>query len=239
MKKILLALIFISPLLIFSQELDRAGMDKDFLDSLPDSVRDDVMAEMQSKNDNSDKNLQSRPSSAISTLETVKRWEDFNKKQSILNKSERYGLTLFNSMQSSFMPLNEPNFGMNYVVDYGDFINIELFGTQTSSQALEVKRDGTILINKIGPVLVSGLNFEQVTNLIKKKYSKAYIGVDAFVTLSKIRDINILVTGNVSFPGIYTLSGNSNILQALSIVGGINENGSIRNIVLKISRKTW
>lgn len=233
MKKILLALIFISPLLILSQELDRAGMDKDFLDSLPDSVRDDVMAEMQSKNDNNDKNLQSRPSSAISTLETVKRWEDFNKKQSLLNKSERYGLTLFNSMQSSFMPLNEPNFGMNYVVDYGDFINIELFGTQTSSQALEVKRDGTILIDKIGPVLVSGLNFEQVTNLIKKKYSKAYIGVDAFVTLSKIRDINILVTGNVSFPGIYTLSGNSNILQALSIVGGINENGSIRNIVLK------
>ena len=41
------------------------------------------------------------------------------------------------------------------------------------------------------------------------------------------------MTGNVSFPGIYTLSGNSNILQALNIVGGIDENGSIRNIVLK------
>jgi protein involved in polysaccharide export with SLBB domain len=234
MKKILLALMFISPLLIFSQELDGVGsMDKDFLDSLPESVRADVMAEMQSKNENSDKNLQSRPSSSISTLETVKKWEDFNKKQSLLNKSERYGLTLFNSMQSSFMPLNEPNFGMNYVVDYGDFINIELFGTQTSSHVVEVKRDGTILIDEIGPLLVSGLNFEQVTNVIKKKYSKAFIGVDAFVTLSKIRDINILVTGNVSFPGIYTLSGNSNILQALNIVGGIDENGSIRNIVLK------
>ena len=53
------------------------------------------------------------------------------------------------------------------------------------------------------------------------------------MNLSKIRDINVLVTGNVEFPGIYTLSGNSNILQAINIVGGITENGSLRTIVLK------
>jgi hypothetical protein len=52
-------------------------------------------------------------------------------------------------MQSSFMPLNEPNFGNNYVVDYGDFINIELFGTENSSYMLRVKRDGTVLLIKL------------------------------------------------------------------------------------------
>ena len=29
---------------------------------------------------------------------------------------------MFNTMQSSFMPLNEPNFGNNYIVDYGDIL---------------------------------------------------------------------------------------------------------------------
>ena len=237
MKKILLSAILLSSSLIYSQELGTINpMDKDFLNSLPESVRNDVMSEMEDK-DKGGKNLQQRPSSEISKLETVKNWENFSKKQSLINKSERYGLTLFNSMQSSFMPLNEPNFGNNYVVDYGDYINIELFGTEAASYDVEVKRDGTVTIDKIGVVMVAGLNFEQVTRLIKKKYSTAFIGVEAFISLSAIRDINILVTGNVSFPGMYTLSGNSNILQALNIVGGINNDGTLRNIILKRANK--
>ncbi len=233
MKKILLFTIFLATSFISSQELNSINpMDKDFLESLPESVQADVLSEMENR-DNDKKNLKRRPSTEISKLETIKNWENFKKQQSLANNSERYGLTLFNSMQSSFMPLNEPNFGNDYVLDYGDYINIEIFGTETSSYSVEVKRDGTIALEKIGPVTVSGLNFEQVTDLIKRKYEEAFIGAEAFITLSEIRDINILVTGNVSFPGIYTLSGNSNILQALNVVGGINENGTLREITLQ------
>ena len=233
MKKILLSTILLATSFISSQELNSINsMDKDFLESLPESVRADVLSEMEDKSDDK-KNLKRRPSTEISKLETIKNWENFKKQQSLANNSERYGLTLFNSMQSSFMPLNEPNFGTDYVLDYGDYINIELFGTETSSYSVEVKRDGNIALEKIGPVTVSGLNFEQATDLIKRKYEEAFIGAEAFITLSEIRDINILVTGNVSFPGVYTLSGNSNILQALNIVGGITENGSLREITLQ------
>jgi protein involved in polysaccharide export with SLBB domain len=232
MKKILLLAILSTSTLIYSQDLSSlSAMDKDFLDSLPESVRDDVMSEMRYSSDDS-KNLIKRPSSEISKLETIKEWDNFKKQQSLLDSTERYGLRLFNTMQSSFMPVNEPNFGNNYVLDYGDYIKIDLFGTEESSLILEVKRDGSILINEIGPVLVSGLNFEQVTDLIKNKYSKAFIGVEVHVSLSEIRDINILVTGNVNFPGIYTLSGNSNILQALNVSGGIDDNGTLRDITL-------
>jgi protein involved in polysaccharide export with SLBB domain len=51
------------------------------------------------------------------------------------------------------------------------------------------------------------------------------------VTLSEIRDINILISGNAFNPGIYTLNGNSNVLHALSMAGGINKFGSYRNIL--------
>ena len=53
-----------------------------------------------------------------------------------------------------------------------------------------------------------------------------------FVSLDRIRDINILVTGNANNPGIYTLTGNSNILHALSAAGGISKFGSLREIKL-------
>jgi protein involved in polysaccharide export with SLBB domain len=207
-------------------------MDQDFLDSLPEAVRDDLMLEMQGEKSN-EKNLQTRPSSKLLKYEVIENWEKFKKLQNLENKSERYGLKLFNTMQSTFMPLNEPNFGSNYIIDYGDSISIDTFGSENVSYTAAVKRDGTILINGIGSLMVAGLNFEQVADLISKKYEMAFIGIDVVVNLSSIRDINVLVTGSVLFPGIYTLSGNSNILQALNMVGGINENGTLRNVVLK------
>ena len=211
---------------------DVPSLDQDFLDSLPESVQDDLVKEMEDERLDK-KNVQKRPSTEILKYETIQNWEKFKKQQSLDNLSERYGLKIFNSMQSSFMPLNEPNFGNNYIIDYGDSIEIDTFGSENSNILVEVKRDGTVFIEGIGSVRVAGLNFEQVTKLIESRFKGAYTGIDISVSLSSIRDINVMVTGNVPFPGIYTLSGNSNILQALNIVGGINENGSLRNIVLR------
>ena len=212
-------------------------IDKDFLTSLPDEVREDVMKELEENLEQESNEFPRRPSSELSKLETVREWEEFKKKQSMESQTERYGLRIFNSMQSSFMPINEPNFGNNYIVDYGDVIKIQLYGAsgkiRNNIYLVEVQRDGTVVLDDIGSISVSGLNFEQVVDAIKKMYAQSFIGLDVVVTMSRSRDINVLVTGNVEFPGIYTLSGNSNILQALNVSGGANENGSLRNIVIK------
>ena len=210
------------------------SIDREFINSLPEAVRGDILDEMKkSKEDNSD-SIQKRPSSQLQKLKTVQDWENFKKNQYLQTKSDRYGIRLFNTMQSSFMPLNEPNFGNNYIVDYGDFISIEIFGSAKNKKyMLEVGRDGSIVLEDIGKIVVGGLNFEQATDLIKAKYEATSFGVSVIVNLEEIRDINILVTGGVEFPGIYTLSGNSNILQAINIAGGIKENGSLRSIFIK------
>ncbi len=230
-----LAIIILIPITYSQSSKD---LDTNFLNSLPDSVRDDVIKEIDNNNQE-DNEFSKRPSTKLSKLDSVKDWEDFKRKQNIIEDQERFGLKIFNTMQSSFMPLNEPNFGNNYVIDYGDILKIQMYGpvdsAGTNSYVTEVQRDGTIVLENIGTILVAGLNFEQVIELVKSKYSQSFIGVDVVVTLSEIRDINILITGNVEFPGIYTLSGNSNILQALNASGGPDENGSLRNI--KIKRK--
>ena len=40
-------------------------------------------------------------------------------------------------------------------------------------------------------------------------------------SLKNIRDIQVIITGNAYNPGIYTLNGNSNILHAVTMAGGI------------------
>ena len=223
---------------VYAQSLDSiegvAGIDQEFINSLPEAVRGDILSEMKKSKEDSSDSVQKRPSSELKKLKTVQDWENFKKSQYLKNKSDRYGIRLFNTMQSSFMPLNEPNFGNNYIVDYGDFISIEIFGSAKNKKyKLEVGRDGSIVLEDIGKVVVGGLNFEQATDLIQSKYEASSFGVSVIVNLEEIRDINVLVTGGVEFPGIYTLSGNSNVLQAINIAGGIKENGSLRNIVIK------
>ena len=68
--------------------------------------------------------------------------------------------------------------------------------------------------------------------MIKLKVNSTFIGTEV-VSLTNMRDINVLVTGNVFAPGMYTVSGGANILSVLNIVGGINDNGSYRNILIK------
>ena len=219
---------------VFPQSVsDLDNLDQDYLESLPKSIQDDILDEMNKQKKESNKNLQKRPSSKLLNNELVREWEDFKSKKELEQKSERYGLKLFNTMQSSFMPLNEPNFGSDYVLDYGDIIKIYKYGREADMFEVEVGRDGAIFLPDIGNISIAGLNFDQASNLIKKTYENVFIGSDVFISLSEIRDINVLVTGNVEFPGIYTLSGNSNLLQALNIVGGVKENGSLRKIVIK------
>jgi Periplasmic protein involved in polysaccharide export len=172
------------------------GIDKEFINSLPVAVRGDILSEIQKSKDDMSDSIQKRPSSELQKLKIVQDWENFKKSQYQKTKSDRYGIKLFNTMQSSFMPLNEPNFGNNYIVDYGDFISIEIFGAAKNKKyKVEVERDGSIVLEDIGKIVVGGLNFEQATSLIKSKYESSSFGVSVIVNLEEIRDINILITG--------------------------------------------
>ena len=130
------------------------------------------------------------------------------------------------------MPINEPNFDADYILDFGDVIRLQLVGSKSLDTNISVERDGSINIPDIGKVVISGMSIDNATNLILKKIETAYIGVKAFVTLSEVRDIQIIVAGNVFNPGPYTLNGNSNVFHGLVVSGGPSELGSFREIDL-------
>ena len=130
------------------------------------------------------------------------------------------------------MPINEPNPDSGYMLDVGDILEIQLVGPNEYIEELLVNSDGSVTIPDIGKVVVAGLSLNDASLLIKSKVNSVLIGNEVFISLSEIRDVNILVTGNSENPGIYTLTGNSNILHALSAAGGISEFGSLREINL-------
>ena len=238
-KLILLSLMVVS---LGAQELD-----KEFLDSLPDDVRQDL----EDKNARQELKTQEtyRPylySSKLAQTEELLSLKD--RLELDLQELERrlktgdnltlkkdlvlYGSDFFNTFQTSFMPINEPNPDSGYTLDIGDVLQIQLVGQNDYIEDFPVNSDGSVSLPDIGKITIAGLSLSDASQLIKSKVNAAFIGTEAFINLSQIRDVNILVTGNAQNPGIYTLTGNSNILHAISAAGGISEFGSLREINL-------
>jgi len=148
-----------------------------------------------------------------------------------------FGSDFFRTYQSTYMPINEPNLSPNYILDFGDIIEIQLVGQDNSTENYALKRDGSISLPDIGKIKLAGLSISDAGSIIQTKISSAFMGTKAFITLTNVRDINVMVSGNAFNPGIYTLSGNSNMLHALGVAGGINEYGSYREIDLIRNQK--
>lgn len=213
MKKLLLTIF-----LMFSTTAHSQNLDKAYLESLPDDVRNSVLDKMDQREED-DKPVYRRPSSMID-------------KPLIEIESNRFGSKIFSMMQSTFMPVNEPNIDNSYILDFGDTLKIQLIGQLNKTEELPIQRDGSVNISDIGKVFLSGLSLESASSLIKAKVSSTFIGVEAYITLVSLRDIQVLISGNSYNPGIYTLNGNSNILHALSMSGGVDEDGSYRQVDL-------
>lgn len=209
-KYLFLFFISISTFLVAAQDIS-----EDYLDSLPVEIREDVLSKIDSKED-SEKPVYRKASTMTD--------------KGSLKNSKVFGSNFFDQMQSSFMPINEPNLGSEYILDFGDVLEVQIVGQNDVTKEYLVGRDGSINLMDIGKVFLAGLSLEEASLLIKNKISNVFIGADAFVSLTNIRDIQVLITGNAFNPGIFTLNGNSNVLHALAMAGGVGDNGSYRDI---------
>jgi protein involved in polysaccharide export with SLBB domain len=242
MKKTRLILLSLMVVTVSAQELDEA-----FLESLPDDIRQDLSEKNARQKSNSEENYRpylysSKLSQAEELLDLKDRLElDLLELQRRLNaqdgiyvdkKIDLFGLDFFNTFQTTFMPINEPNPDSGYVLDVGDILNIQLVGQINETEDYIINNDGSISLPDVGKIIIAGLSLNDASQFIKSKINAALIGTEAFISLSEIRDVNVMVSGNAKNPGIYTLTGNSNILHAVSVAGGISEYGSVREINL-------
>ena len=115
------------------------------------------------------------------------------------------------------MPINEPNLSSEYILDAGDQLEIQLIGQKNYVERLSIKRDGSINLPDIGKLNIAGLKLSEAISLIRARIDSSYIGTETFVSLTNVRDVNVLVSGNAYNPGVYTVSGNSNILHAVAL----------------------
>lgn len=149
-----------------------------------------------------------------------------------------YGLDIFR--KGSFLSFqtnqNIPT-PENYVLGSGDEIFIDIYGASESYYQAEINPDGTILLENIGPISLSGLTVSEAKARVNSRLGNLYEGLkgsapNTFLNLSlgQVRSVNVNVVGQVSIPGTYNLSALNTVFNALYAAGGVSENGTLREI---------
>jgi len=149
-----------------------------------------------------------------------------------------FGASLFQNASLSFEPNLRIATPQSYIVGPDDEIIIDIYGASADNYKLRVSPEGTVKVQNLAPIFVSGLTIEAAEQRIIGRLRQAYQGLNrpgsgtyANISLGQIRSIRITIVGEVVRPGTYTISSLASAFNALYLAGGPNpETGSFRKI---------
>ncbi len=118
-------------------------------------------------------------------------------KSEIINSSEK---DLTNKVEKIFNQ-NE------YILDSGDILFLKFEDFPEFNLFLRIQNDGNLYLPKVGKVKAENLLIGELNELITKKYSVIMISPLIDVQLAKQRPIKVILSGEVTRPGLYTLTG--------------------------------
>ena len=145
-----------------------------------------------------------------------------------------FGRNIFNTRNLSFEPSVNLATPPNYRLGPGDEVIIDIWGASQNTIRQSISPDGTITLDQLGPVYLSGMSVESAQRYLSGELSKIYSDQanQIRVTLGNSRTIQVNVMGEVVQPGTYALSAFSTVFHALYRAGGVSDIGSLRDVQL-------
>jgi polysaccharide export outer membrane protein len=124
----------------------------------------------------------------------------------------------------------------SYVLGSGDILSVAITG-QEDQKEVRISEEGMISLTLVGTVKASGLTLEQLQADLEKRYQEFIREPKVQVLVREYHSKEISVLGEVSRPGLYKLTGNTTVMEVLSIVGGLSDNAAENLIVLRTQEK--
>ena len=152
-----------------------------------------------------------------------------------------FGSKLFfqKNRKLSFEPSLNQATPKNYILGPGDLIYVDIYGQSEKYYEATVNPEGSILLDNIGLIAVSGKTIEAAEGIIKNRVASFYTGLSGAnpqtflqVTLGNVKTIKVHILNEVRLPGTFTLSAFSTVFNALYAAGGPSDNGTLRAIQL-------
>lgn len=127
-----------------------------------------------------------------------------------------------------------PNSG-GYSIQPGDKLEISVYGEDDLAKELTVGPGGGITFPLIGDLNAKGKTVDQLRSEVKSQLSQFIPQAAVSVSIKEVIGNKVHVLGQVKSPGEYILTGNTDVMQALSMAGGVTAFAALRKI--KILRR--
>ena len=110
----------------------------------------------------------------------------------------------------------------NYAIGLGDVLEIFVWRNQQLSREVAVRPDGKISLPLIQDIQAEGLTVLQLRDEITRRFDEHLDHPRVTIIVSQIKSYKVNVLGRVVRPGVYPITGNTTLLEAISMAGGFS-----------------
>ncbi len=137
-----------------------------------------------------------------------------------------FGCTLFLSHQTLVLAADV------YRINPGDKLEITVWEEDSLQQELVVLPDGTLSFPLVGQVAAAGKTTDELVKLLRGHLNKFIPDAEINVKLLAAEGNLIYVTGEVIHPGKFIMNGPTDVMQALSMAGGLTAFAKKNSIIV-------
>lgn len=163
----------------------------------------------------------------------------------VLAASLVLSLSPLSGMRAQPMPADQDD---AYILGPGDSLSLRFLAATELSGPFNLLNDGTASLPLLGNVRLTGLTISQASQWLETLYKRQLLRPELQLSVVTPRPMRIALVGQVSHPGLYTLSpaGNESrgdvavtnqglptVVDALAKAGGITAEADLRNVMLQ------
>ncbi len=111
----------------------------------------------------------------------------------------------------------------DYVIGPEDVLGVLFWRETEMSGDVTVRPDGRITLPLIGDVVAAGLTPVALKSNLQAAAAKFLTDPNATIVVREIKSRQVFITGEVSNPGAYPLTGPRTVMQLIALAGGVNE----------------
>lgn len=108
-----------------------------------------------------------------------------------------------------------------YLIEPGDVLEISVWREEDLTKAVVVRPDGGLSFPLAGNVQASGKSVEQLQTEVVEKLKKYIPDPSVTVAVQQLSGNKVYVIGKVNRPGEFPVTRNVDVMQALSMAGGM------------------
>ncbi len=120
----------------------------------------------------------------------------------------------------------------SYVIGQGDVLEVFVWRNEQLSREVVVRPDGKISLPLIQDIQAEGLRILQLKDRITRKFSEYLEHPKVTIIVKEINSYKVSVLGRVVRPGVYAITGNTTLVEAISMAGGFTEWANKRKLTV-------